>query len=196
MYDYISGKMAGLGPAHVVVDVGGVGYMLHISVYTHSRIVGKETVKLYVHLHVREDNMELYGFEGLAEREMFRHLIGVSGVGTNTARLVLSGLNPEEVRMAILSENIALFKSVKGIGAKTAQRIILDLKDKVVKEGGIAVDKVAPGLARETDETIEALLALGFQRSKIKKAIEKVMTQERGDLTTEQLIKATLKIMT
>lgn len=196
MYDYIGGSISLLNPTQVVLDVGGVGYLLNISLHTHEKIQGKEKVRLFVHLQVREDLMELFGFFSEEERTLFRHLISVSGVGTNTARIILSSLSPSEVQAAILSENIVLFKSVKGIGLKTAQRIILDLKDKVSKESLESSGDQRVARASETEEAIHALLALGFPRPKVRKAIDTIMKGEKGIQSTEQLIKSALKIMT
>ena len=185
-----------MNPTQAVIDVGGVGYLLNISLYTHQQIGVEKKVKLFVHLYVREDNMEIYGFFSEDERTLFRHLISVSGVGTNTARVILSSLSPNEVQAAILGENIALFKSVKGIGLKTAQRIILDLKDKVVKESLDPSDSTNNTKAAETEEAIHALLALGFPRPKVRKALDQLAKSREGGNSTEELIKSALKIMT
>jgi Holliday junction DNA helicase RuvA len=197
MYDYIKGKKSSLQPDHVVIDINGLGYLLHISLHTHAGIKELDHPLLYTHLHVREDQMELYGFSSEFERSLFRLLITVSGIGTNTARLICSSLSPDEIRSAILSGNVAIFKNVKGIGVKTAQRIILDLKDKVLKDhgqGGVTELLAVPD--KEMEEAFNALVALGFQRSQIRKALNKVVSENGGNDSTENLIKMALKIMT
>lgn len=197
MYDYISGKKSSLQPDHIVLDVNGVGYLLHISFHTHAQLKDDENPRLFTHLYVREDQMELYGFSTEFERSLFRLLISVSGIGTNTARLICSSLSPEEIRAGILSENVVIFKNVKGIGAKTAQRIILDLKDKVLKDygQGDVADLITPS-DHEMEEAFNALVALGFQRPKIRKALKRVVTESDQEKSTENLIKLALKIMT
>ena len=197
MYDYFSGKKSSLQPDHVVLDINGIGYLLHISLHTHSEIKENPKPHLFTHLHVREDQLELYGFSSEFERSLFRLLISVSGVGTNTARLICSSLNPEEIRAGILSENVVLFKSVKGIGIKTAQRIILDLKDKVLKDHGQGeAGEFNLSSAQDVEEAFNALVALGFQRPQIRKALKKVISDSPGQKSTEELIKMALKIMT
>jgi holliday junction DNA helicase RuvA len=196
MYEYISGKKASLSPDHAVIDINGVGYLLHISMTTYEDIKSSESPSLFVHLYVREDQMELYGFSTEYERNLFRLLISVSGVGTNTGRLILSALSPRDVQQAILSNNIAVFKSVKGIGSKTAQRIILDLKDKVFKEFSTGSDFESRTINIDTEEAYNALVALGFHRQKVRKALNEVVKTEDSDLTTEGLVKRALKIMT
>lgn len=196
MYDYISGKVSKLTPTHIVLDVNGVGYYIHISVNTHSQLNAATSAKLYTHMYLREDAMELFGFYSEQERTIFRQLISVSGVGTNTARLILSSLSPEEVRHSILAENVAQFKSVKGIGLKTAQRIILDLKDKVLKDIGDD-EAVSSGSAVEhNEEAYNALLSLGFQSHKIRKALQQIAASGDRPQDTERLVKSALKIMT
>jgi len=133
MITHIQGKLTEKNPTHVVIDCNGVGYMLNISLHTYSQIPDIEQLKLYTHLQVKEDSHTLYGFSSLAERDIFRLLISVSGIGASIARTMLSSLTPKQVREGIASGDVALIQSVKGIGAKTAQRVILDLKDKILK---------------------------------------------------------------
>ena len=136
MYEYIQGTLAELTPASAVIDCGGVGYFIMITLQGYENLMGKSTAKIYVHYHVKEDGHELYGFVTKDERELFRQLISVSGIGVGTARIMLSSLSAAALREAILTENLTLLKGVKGIGLKTAQRVILELKDKVGKSDG------------------------------------------------------------
>lgn len=193
MYEYISGKIAESSPAHVVIDVNGIGYLLQISINTFSRLEGKTEAQLFIHENIREDAFSLYGFADPAERELFRHLISVSGIGANTARMMLSSLTPEELRGAILTDNVNIIKGVKGIGAKTAQRVIVDLKDKLGKE---PVDQKIFAQQDNTirHEALSALVMLGFAKSSAQKAIDKILGQS-PTLKVEELIKQVLKIM-
>ncbi len=192
MYDYIVGKLAELTPTHAVVEVGGLGYHVNISLQTYSAINGMNEVKLYLHLVIREDAHLLYGFFEAKEREIFRLLISVSGVGASTARLILSSLNADELQAAILTENINLIKQVKGIGLKTAQRIVVDLKDKVVGDD-FASKQIMPAAHNTSrDEALSALVMLGFSKSATEKVLDQII-REGGELTVEGLIKSALK---
>lgn len=192
MFEYIQGPLTELTPANAVVEAGSVGYFIHISLNTYSQISGKKEVKLYLHPVVREDAHLLYGFSGKTERELFRFLISVSGIGSNTAMMMLSSLSPDEIRKAILEENVNLLKSIKGIGAKTAQRIIIDLKDKIGKSP--ASDKIlltaSNSAARE--EALSALVMLGFQKKSVEAELDKII-KSNPELKVEQLIKLALK---
>ncbi|WP_423129441.1 Holliday junction branch migration protein RuvA [Gaoshiqia sp. Z1-71] len=192
MFEYIYGKIAGLTPAHAVIEAGSVGYFIHISLNTYSSINGKEHTLLYVHQVVREDAHLLYGFAQTGERELFRLLISVSGIGSNTAMMMLSSLSPDEIRNAILTENVNLLKSIKGIGAKTAQRVIIDLKDKIGKSP--ASDQILIPSANNTirDEALSALVMLGFARKSIEKELDNIQ-KANPELTVEQMIKMALK---
>lgn len=194
MYAFIEGKISEINPASVVIDCHGVGYELSISVNTYSLIKDKEVCRLLAHLAVREDAMILYGFATERERILFRHLITVSGVGSGTARLILSSLTPEDLSAAIASGDAALLQRVKGIGGKTAQRIIIDLKDKIGKEPGV---KEFLGSAHNTgkQEALSALTLLGFNKSLAEKTIDKILKEEGSSLSVEQLIKSALKIL-
>ncbi len=192
MFEYIHGKIAGLTPANAVIEAGSVGYFIHISLNTYSLVNGKEQTKLYLHQVVREDAHLLYGFAELAERELFRLLISVNGIGSNTALMMLSSLNPEEIRSAILEENVNLLKSVKGIGAKTAQRVIIDLKDKLGKVPASDQILISPQNNTIRDEALSALVMLGFARKNIEKEIDKIL-KANSNLTVEQVIKMALK---
>ena len=187
MYEYISGKLAMLTAATAVVDCGGVGYLLEISLNTYSAIQEKEEAKLWVHEVVREDAHLLYGFYSTQEREMFRLLLGVSGVGAATARMMLSSLSVSELSNAIASKDAKLVQRVKGVGAKTAQRIVLELQDKV---GGADVDVVAaPAVSQNKEEALSALVMLGFPKA----AADKVLQGLDNSLSVEGLIKEALK---
>ncbi len=193
MYEYISGKIAESSPAHVVMDVNGIGYLLHISLNTFSRLEGKKEAQLFIHENIREDAFSLFGFADPSERDLFRHLISVSGIGANTARMMLSSLTPEELRGAILTDNVNTIKGVKGIGAKTAQRVIVDLKDKLGKE---PVDQKLFASQDNTirEEALSALVMLGFAKSGAQKAVDKLLAQTPA-LKVEEVIKQALKIM-
>lgn len=187
MYEYISGKLASLTAATAVVDCGGVGYLMEITLNTYSAIQDKTEVKLWVHEIIREDAHILCGFFSQKEREMFRLLLGVNGVGAATARMMLSSLSVEEVANAIATQDVKLVQRVKGIGAKTAQRIVLELQDKV---GGSSTGMAtAPVLSQHKDEALSALVMLGFPKA----AVDKVLQGLDNSLTVEGLIKEALK---
>lgn len=194
MFDYIHGPLTELTPANAVIEAGSVGYFMHISLNTYSLINGKSEVKLFVHLAVREDAHLLYGFAAKAERELFRSLISVNGIGANTAMMMLSSLSPDELRKAILEENVALLKSIKGIGTKTAQRMIIDLKDKIGKlpVTGHALTTSADHTARE--EALSALIMLGFARKNVETELDKIIRANPG-LPVETMIKLALKAL-
>ncbi|MBR3724370.1 MAG: Holliday junction branch migration protein RuvA [Bacteroidales bacterium] len=191
MYEYLSGKLAMVTPATAVVDCGGVGYLLEITLNTYSAIQEKSEVKLWVHEVVREDAYLLYGFYTTAERDMFRLLLGVNGVGAATARMMLSSLSVEELANAIASQDAKMVQRVKGVGAKTAQRIVLELQDKVSSVGGTAVPVtgVAAQASAKKDEAVAALVMLGFAKA----AADKVMQSLDANLSVEELIKEALK---
>ncbi len=193
MFEYISGRIAETGPTHIVIDVNGIGYLLHISLNTYSRVESKTEAQLFVHENIREDAYQLYGFADPSERELFRQLISVSGIGANTARMMLSSLSPDELKNAILTGNVNQIKSVKGIGAKTAQRVIVDLKDKLGKE---PIDQKIFAEQDNTirDEALSALVMLGFAKNSAQKAIDKILTQNPS-IKVEEVIKQALKIM-
>lgn len=194
MYEYISGKLIEKNPAYAVVEVAGVGYVLQISLQTYTRLRDAGTCKLFTHLVIREDAHVLFGFAESEERELFRQLITVSGVGANTARLILSSLTPQELIQAIGTADLALLQRIKGIGAKTAQRIIVDLKDKVAK-GLVPQEKL--GFLHNTgkEEALSGLIILGFPKVLADKALSKVIEREGSGLTVEELIKKALKIL-
>jgi holliday junction DNA helicase RuvA len=194
MYAFIEGKISELNPASVVIDCHGVGYDISISVNTYSLIKDLEGCRLLTHLAVREDAMVLYGFARENERILFRNLISVSGVGAGTARLILSSLSPDEITEAIVSANVGLLQRVKGIGGKTAQRIIIDLKDKLGK-GQIGRELLGSPHNTKKEEALSALSMLGFNKTIAEKTIDKILKDEGVSLTVEQLIKSALKIL-
>lgn len=191
MYEYISGKLTEITPAYAVVENSGIGYIINISLSTYSKINGSETCQLYLHHVIREDAQLFFGFSTRQERELFRQLISVSGVGPNTARMMLSSLNAEEIQRAIMGANILLLKGIKGIGQKTAERIIVDLRDKIAKVGGQEeIFKGAHNTMR--DEALSALLMLGFPRNVSEKALDKLLAEKAG-MSAEDLVKQALK---
>ena len=195
MYDYITGKIAELNPAFVVLDNGGVGYMINISFTTYNEIakMSEQSVKLFVYEAIREDAHVLYGFMSQRERELFMMLISVSGVGPNTARMILSSLSANELEQCIASGNVGMLKGVKGIGAKTAQRILVDIKDKIKVAGDTLLDNnSAPSAVY--DEALAALAALGFTQQVSQKALKKLLKDDPS-ITVEAAIKNALKIM-
>ena len=196
MYEYIKGTVAEVAPAYAVIDAGGVGYYLHISLETYAAVEHASEARLYVHYVVREDAQLLYGFSTKIERELFRLLIIVSGVGGNTARMILSALSPSELINAISTGNANLLKTVKGIGLKTAQRVIVDLKDKI-KPGGIAagttdISAFTAANAQVQEEAIAALTMLGFAQAPSQKVVMAILKEDAG-APVEQVIKLALK---
>lgn len=197
MVNYIQGQVAELNPAIATIETHGVGYGLLISLNTYSSLQGKPTAKLYVEsVYVRDDNPKYYGFVDAEERELFRKLISVSGVGGGSAMLMLSSLQPSEIAGAINTANVAILKSIKGIGEKTAQRIVVDLKGKMGKhEGGISTI-LSPTYNKNKEEALMALVTLGFPKQAAERAIEKSMKQQGvSSENVEQLIKSALKNM-
>ncbi|MEG1700239.1 MAG: Holliday junction branch migration protein RuvA [Alistipes sp.] len=192
MYEYISGSIAEIAPTYAVIDVGGVGYYLSISLETFSAIEHAPQARLYVHYIVREDAQLLYGFASKAERELFRMLISVSGVGGNTARMVLSTYSPRELQSIIATGNAVLLKNVKGLGLKTAQKIIVDLSGKLsaMDIGAVGNATVADGGVLE--ETLSALMMLGFAKAAAEKVLRTVAREAPG-ATVEELVRLSLK---
>ncbi|MCA1746905.1 MAG: Holliday junction branch migration protein RuvA [Bacteroidales bacterium] len=192
MYEFIEGEIVEKTPAQLVIKAGPVAYLLNISVNTFSKIDGSGSTRLYLHHVVREDAQLLYGFADKEEREIFRLLISVSGVGANTGRLILSSMSPHEVKQSILSGNVAALQNIKGIGAKSAQRIIVDLRDKVGKAS--ETDELfQPEDNTVKEEALSALVALGFPRKLVEKSLVRIMTGE--EMSVEEVVKAALKLM-
>jgi Holliday junction DNA helicase RuvA len=191
MITHIQGKLVEKNPTDVVIDCNGVGYFLNISLHTYSQIPDKEHLKLYAYLLVREDAHTLYGFSTISEREIFKLLISVSGVGASTARTMLSSLTPQQVKEGIAHGDVALIQSIKGIGAKTAQRVILDLKDKILKVYDI--DELStPKSNTNKDEALSALEVLGFNKKQSERVVDKILSNQ-PEANVETLIKEALK---
>ena len=194
MIAFIKGRVAFISPTQIVIETaGGIGYEIQISLYTFEKIKDKENISLYTHLSIKEDSHTLFGFNGEEERSLFRNLISVNGVGPSTARMILSS----DLNHAILSGDITLLKAVKGIGPKTAQRLVLELQDKVKKDGAGTTELSVRGdksmAARQ--EAISALLMLGFNRAAIEKTVKKVIDTSKEDMAVEEIIKIALKTL-
>ena len=191
MINHLRGKLVEKNPTYAVVECNGVGYLVHISLQTFSAIGDSEAIFLHTHQIIREDAHSLYGFSTVLERELFRLLISVSGVGPSTARTMLSSMSPQEIQQGIVNGDVALIQSVKGIGAKTAQRVILDLKDKILKSYQIEENEVAQGNTNK-EEALSALEVLGFNAKQSEKVLNNLLKTE-PELSVEQLIKKALK---
>ncbi len=195
MIDYINGKIAELSPTYLVIDNNGIGYGVEISLLTYQALDGKESAKVFIYqaINQRDSTEVMYGFASKDERELFKLIIGVSGIGAASARIILSSLTPDELRDAILSENITRLKSIKGIGLKSAQRMVLELKDKIVKGEGADVQlPVKVDNNADIEEATSALQMLGFSRPNIQKAVQAVL-KEQPDAKVEKIIKEALK---
>jgi Holliday junction DNA helicase RuvA len=191
MIDRLTGRMVEKNAAQCVIDCGGVGYEVNISLQTYERLPQEEAVKLFTHLIVREDAQILFGFATREERSLFRLLISVSGIGPNTARMILSSMTADELQVTIATGNVAALKSVKGIGAKSAERVIIDLKDKVGKIEG-EPEFLASGYNTTRDEALKALEVLGYNRQKASKIIDQALASD-PQAKVEELIKTALK---
>ncbi len=200
MYNYLEGSITELKPAFAVIDVQGVGYGVNISLNTFSKLENKKKVRLYTHVAFKIENtnptgIDIYGFFDEKERTLFRHLISVSRIGYNISLVMLSAMKPEEIYQSIVNEDIARLKSIKGIGEKAAQRLIIELKDKVGREVE-SIDKLPVSHNFNTEEALSALVMLGFNKQMANKAIGKVIKQHQSDsLKVEDLIKEALKII-
>jgi Holliday junction DNA helicase RuvA len=191
MYEFIRGIFIERNPAHIVIEAGGVGYFVNISLNTYSKLNHQKEGLLYLHQAIREDAHVLYGFADKNERDLFRNLISVNGVGANTAIMMLSSLNPDEIAIAVTTENVAVLKAVKGIGIKTAQRIIIDLKDKLGKLYETDQIFLSPNNTI-LNESLSALVMLGFVKRDAEKVVSKIL-QEQPQTTVEGVIKQALK---
>ena len=192
MYQYIKGTVIELNPSYLIIENNGIGYFLNISVNTYSELAEGESVLLYLHHDLKEDSENLYAFKKKSEREVFRLLITVNGVGPNTARTMLSTLSSDDLANAIQTDNVSTIKSVKGIGLKTAQRIIVDLRDKITEKTATPDNKNMPQDNTNQKEAFEALVMLGFNRKQTEKALSNVM-KSNPDANVESLVKLTLK---
>lgn len=191
MIAHIQGKLVEKNPTDVVIDCNGVGYFINISLHTFGLLPNTDMIKLYTHLQIKEDGHTLFGFMQKSEREIFRLLISVSGIGANTARTMLSSLEPKQIVNAIASENVGVIQSIKGIGAKTAQRAIIELKDKVLKIYEIDEVSLLPNNTNK-DEALSALEVLGFVRKTAEKVVDKILVST-PDASVENIIKQALK---
>ncbi len=190
MFEYLKGKIANLTPTNAVLDIGDVGYLINISLNTYSQLSEAAEAKLYIHQIVREDAHLLYGFSTTEERGIFQLLIGVSGIGANTARMILSALTPDEVRNAITTGNVPVLKGIKGIGAKTAQRVIVDLRDKVGKTSESSeIFDVSSNRIKE--ESLSALATLGFSKSSVTKIVDEIISKN-PKISVEDLLREAL----
>jgi len=192
MFEYIEGALKEKNPTYCVVETSGIGYFIHITLTTYTQLESRTQAKLFLHQVVREDAHLLFGFYSRNEREMFRLLLSVSGVGANTARMMLSSLSADDLRQSILEGNTALLQGIKGIGAKTAQRIIVDLRDKIGRDKGATAELFPVRDNRLKDEALSALVILGFNKGEADKVIGRILVSERN-LTLEELIKKALK---
>jgi holliday junction DNA helicase RuvA len=194
MFEYIEGKIVSIKPAHAVIDIGGIAYHIRISINTYNKMGTLSQFKLLIHQQIREDAHVLFGFAAEEERELFRKLISVSGIGANTAILILSSLQTNELEDAILSGNIALLKSIKGVGPKTAQRLVVELQDALKKSfSGTAPVIKDTDEARIFDEALGALLTLGFRKTESEKTLHAIIKESKEKLNIEELIKTALK---
>jgi len=191
MIHHLKGKLIEKNPTNIIVECGGVGYFVNISLNTFSKISDSESIQIYTHLQVKEDSHTLFGFAEKGEREIFRLLLSVSGIGSSTARTMLSSLAPAQIRDAIASGDVPTIQSIKGIGAKTAQRVILDLKDKILKIYNIDEVSIISNNTNR-DEALSALEVLGFVRKQSEKVVDKVLSQD-ATLSVEETIKRALK---
>jgi Holliday junction DNA helicase RuvA len=194
MIHHINGKLVEKSPTYAVIEAAGVGYFINISLNTYSQLGSSESCKLFTHLSIKEDSHTLYGFFDTTEREVFRKLISVNGVGAGTARMMLSSLNPSEIAVAISSGNVTVLKGVKGIGLKTAERIIIDLKDKMGKESSVDYSDFSRPQNNNQNEALFALVALGFVKNQVEKVLQKINGQTEN-LSVEAMIKEALKLL-
>ncbi|AWH73367.1 Holliday junction branch migration protein RuvA [Dokdonia sp. Dokd-P16] len=191
MITHLSGRLIEKNPTHVVLDCNGVGYFINISLHTFGQLGDSEALKLHTHLQVKEDSHTLFGFMEVMEREIFRLLLSVSGIGASTARTMLSSLDPNQIKQAIASNDVATIQSIKGIGAKTAQRVILDLKDKILKVYDMSSENAVQSNTSK-EEALSALETLGFARKQAEKVCTAIV-KEKPDASVETIIKEALK---
>lgn len=195
MIAYLEGRFDKIDPTYVVVDTGGIGYLVHVSLHTYGLLKSQDKGRIYTHLHVKEDAHTLYGFAEVSERKRFRQLISISGVGPSTGLMILSSLSSEEIHSAIINGDVKTISSVKGIGQKTAQRLILELKDKMSKE---ELENGSPIISRTSSNTVKpealsALTTLGISKPIAEKVLDKILAEYSDDISLEELIKLALK---
>jgi len=197
MIDYLKGKLVFKDPTYVVIDVNGIGYHVKISLSTYSQIKDEEQIRLLTHLHIKEDSHTLYGFKEEIEKKLFLHLISISGVGPNTALMILSSLSVDELQTSIVQEDHKTIQRVKGVGAKTAQRIVLELKDKIQKETMLNGTAAPAGFLHKNneikEEATQALITLGFSKAVAEKNIDAILKKSSPEISLEELIKASLR---
>lgn len=195
MISYLKGILVELEPTHLIIEVGGVGYHVIIPISTYDAFKNQKEAKILTHFHVKEDAQTLYGFKLTEERTVFLDLIGISGIGPSTAIGMLSAMNPNEIKSAIVAENVKQIQSIKGIGGKTAQRVILELKDRYKKEGLISESWESSSVSNNSlrNEALSALINLGFAKNSAEKVIDKILQANKENITLEQLIKQALK---
>ncbi|MEM6358548.1 MAG: Holliday junction branch migration protein RuvA [Bacteroidota bacterium] len=195
MIAYLKGKLVLKEPTHILLDVGGIGYHVNISLSTYSHLKDKENTLIHTYLHVKEDSHTLYGFSDESEKGMFMHLISISGIGPSIGLMIQSSLSSKELKEAIANEEVKTIQSVKGVGAKTAQRVILELKDKIRKEGFETVGKEIVSTPRNTvkSEALSALVTLGINKNAAEKSIDGILKNSGNTITLEELIKLALK---
>lgn len=194
MINHLNGKLIEKHPTHLIVECSGVGYFVNISLNTYEKIPNREAIKIFIHLSIREDAHVLYGFAEESERVMFRQLVSVSGIGPSTAVLVLSALGPHQIKEALLNEEVSLLQTIKGIGGKTAQRMIVELKDKMEKDTKIQLS-ITGTQSDLKKEAIAALQVLGFDRKRIEKTIDRIIKTHPEEVKVEAVIKHVLKAM-
>ena len=194
MITYLKGKLVEKSPTHAVIECEGIGYFVHISLQTYSHLPDNDWAKIFVHEVIREDSRSLYGFFDEDEREVFRKLISVSGVGASTGRVILSSLGTEEIRDVIFQGRVDVMKQIKGIGAKTAQRIIVDLQDKIMSDSSDP-EKISFSGNTTKNEALSALSSLGYDKTKADKTLDKILKQEGNNIPVEELIKLAMKQM-
>jgi Holliday junction DNA helicase RuvA len=194
MINHLNGRLIEKHPSHVIIECNGVGYFVNISLHTYDKIGKNENIKLFTYLSIREDAHTLYGFAEEDERVMYKQLISVSGIGPSTAIIILSSIGPKRVKEALINEEVAVLQSIKGIGGKTAQRMVVELKDKMEKDTEIQlqIDGSKRGLK---NEAISALQVLGFDRKRVEKTIDRILQKMPDDTPIEELIKNVLKEM-
>jgi Holliday junction DNA helicase RuvA len=194
MINHLNGKLIEKHPTHLIVECGGMGYFVNISLNTFEKIPNREAIKIFIHLSIREDAHVLFGFAEESERVMFRQLISVSGIGPSTAILILSALGPHQIKEALLNEEVSLLQTIKGIGGKTAQRMVVELKDKMEKDTKIQLS-ITGSQSSLKKEALAALQVLGFDRKRIEKTIDRVIKTNPEDVKVEMVIKQVLKAM-